>query len=533
MENTLIKITLTPPYPVSRFIRATSDLIRYHTDTAFADASIISPVFKGTIGFLINPDGTITVSLESAGGPEMNEFILEDYILDDLFENTRVTKYSGVTVLACKHFKTDTGEPLYLETDKPRPIDRLRDMVNEGKMTHIPQEEPESPQESPVYEDPLPETPSVDPVVGLLGGMLELAVKKNTLKAREELDKTADELQKSDTDFERVAGNNHALREKVENLKLRLDTLETTNESLNVDFSLTHIMTTDNLSESEKVLVKSVAKLLNVNVKYILHKLSDNIFHITLYGDDVYKQETLSELYLSDPTGSFTPLQKKNTFEYRGPKEYNLLIQSLLKRGFTEKEPEVVSDTTPGDNMFPPTPEQDKVKHTEEEDEFPPENPWELPPFPSDMTPVKLGSYQNESFVITDFYGTFQDRPMYKVGTKITDDYRELCVFSDRVILGTMETAGFVDVIPLDTYNQLVANLSKDDIEELQMADITGVVVRDYTGDIGFLVYDEEEYEWSNKFTLEDYICHQVDGFVCMILQEGTIVTPVNKNYTV
>jgi len=502
MENTLIKITLTPPYQVSRFIQATPDLIRYHTDTAFADASIISPVFKGTMVFLINSDGTVTVTLESNGGPEMNAFILEDYILDDLFENTPVIKYAGVTVLACNHFKTDSGEPLYIETNKPRPIDRLRDMINEGKMTQVPQEEPESPQETSVYEDSRPEPPSVNPMTGLFGGMLESAVKKNALKVREELDKTADELQKSDMDFERVAGNNHTLREKVENLKLRLDTLETTNESLNVNFSLTHITTTDSLSEPEKVLIKRVAKLLNVNEKYILHKLSENIFNITLYGDDVYKQEILSELYLSDPTGSFTPLQKKNTFEYRGSKEYNLLIQSMLKRGFTEKELETTSSDTSSDDMFPP--------------------------IPGDMKPVHEGTYDNHTMVIIDFYGLPEEERAER-GIELDDDFIDFHLFQNGVNTGSYQTTGFVNILPVRKYEELRSKLSEESLIELDNMGTHGVVVRNFTGDIGFLVYDRETKTYSNDFDIHEYITHQRGGDVCLVLSGRGEVTELDE----
>jgi hypothetical protein len=151
-----------------------------------------------------------------------------------------------------------------------------------------------------------------------------------------------------------------------------------------------------------------------------------------------------------------------------------------------------------------------------------------FPPIPGDMKPVHEGTYDNHTMVIIDFYGLPEEEWAVR-GIELDDDFIDFHLFQNGVNTGSYQTTGFVNILPVRKYEELRSKLSEESLIELDNMGTHGVVVRNFTGDIGFLVYDRETKTYSNDFDIHEYITHQRGGDVCLVLSGRGEVTELDE----
>ena len=528
-NNELLTVTVTPPYPVHDFIRTTSDGVRYHSENAFADLSIISPVFKGKMLFAINEDKSITITAESTGNEPMTRTILEDFAECDLFELTCVP-YGGTTVLNCKYFKSEDGLPLYMNMSKPRPIDKLRELMrNTTPEKAAPENESGEVDHLSVKQQPHVEGEVVEnnPLEKLFGNMSEHVSSDNYNKILKDITEHKNKLSENERKLEQILAEDNRLRDTIKNMSRRLENLSVKREHNGMTFHLTFIRNEDNVTETEMKTVERVSSVLGLNPEYVKNLYSKKTFLITFYNVESIDNDTVKQITDCDFTGTFS-MKKSNTIQYTGEKTYNELIQALENNGFKHVELE-------------PTSSHHKIElvemttDDEEEKNYSYFDHTDFPEIPKDLQPVIYGSYENESIVLMDAYGTLHDKHSKQRGgrdVELDDDFINFYVFNNGKIYSSHDTAGFLSIMSVEEYQEVLANLSEEEKETMGDIGISGVYLHNFTGDIGFLVCDDDG-NFTNDFNLNDYIQHQIGGSICIILPDNTNVTVLNDDLTI
>ena len=127
---------------------------------------------------------------------------------------------------------------------------------------------------------------------------------------------------------------------------------------------------------------------------------------------------------------------------------------------------------------------------------------------PQDLVIVGMGVNDKDAFSITDDYASFDIK---------VEGQKDISIESD----------GFVTIVPLQEFLEFRKS-DKLDYDSFNVS-IGAVLLQNFSGEIRISVDNEGKIE--SNFDLNDYICHQFDEHVDVILDlpKGTIATEINE----
>jgi hypothetical protein len=298
--------------------------------------------------------------------------------------------------------------------------------------------------------------------------------------------------------------NADELSDKLSVLQTRLETLSVGDEPNGWAFFVSDIQKNETgLDESTKAVADKIADLMKLKKDVLFEHLTASYYKISIaeksnFDNKKPSTDLLEKINTLDIDGKIS-MTSDGEFEYRGKLNWHQLTAKMIRKGF-EQVPDF--DKVAGSNSYEVKTEKEVVleEKSSEASEFKQQT---LMTFDKPTTIVLLGDGTNDcdnsDFQVTDDESGFD---IY-VGGK-PSKYSSSCT-------------GFGSVVTLEEYKNWKYNLEYDgDISDAYI--ITG-----FTGTIGISAKLEDD-SYSTDFDLDDYICHQFDGYVDVIinLPEGT-----------
>ena len=336
--------------------------------------------------------------------------------------------------------------------------------------------------------------------------------KINELKER--IEKTEAEIKRYNSEAKHAEANAEKSSESLSILETRLETLVPNAASNGYVFLVSDEQKSEiGLNDSDTELVGRISELMKLKKDVLIKHLTESFYKISIAKKDNFEDKNVDkEIYKLiqsiDLFGKFT-VTAEGEFEYRGKLNWHQLTAKMLKKGF-EQEPEF--DKIAGSNSYEVKTDSEFVLieektspntvHPTRELTKKVENPEfkqkTLRTFDKPETIVVIGD--GDEFQITDDESGFD---LYVGG-----EYKHgICCF------------GFGSVMTLNEYKYWQQNNDLEDSTDM----VDAYLIPGFVGTIGISAkLDDGSY--SNEFDLDDYICHQFDGYADVVINfpEGT-----------
>ena len=510
--------------------------IRLIRETAFIEGRKLSGILeKAKFKITICDEGTI--NFEEVEGTNLSDATMRQRLIDEI-DSTDVSGYAQKFIVAGLEFEDNDGYKCFLEVEYVKPYDKLMNLFEEEKQKEETTELSEKglsfldmllsgetletvEDETPVVEEVIEEVVVEKPIA--LTYMEEQFNKMNEDKInelKERIEKTEAEIKRYNSEAKHAEANAEKSSESLSILETRLETLVPNAPSNGYVFLVSDEQKSEiGLNESDTELVGRISELMKLKKDVLIKHLTESFYKISIAKKDNFEdKETTKEIYKLiqsiDLFGKFTPTEN-GEFEYRGKLNWHQLTAKMLKKGF-EQEPEF--DKVAGSNSYEvktggaegsdgefvlieEKTEPNTVHPTREfikKVESPEFKQKTLRTFDKPETIVVIGD--GDEFQITDDESGFD---LYVGG-----EYKHgICCF------------GFGSVMTLNEYKEW----QKDNDLEDSIDMVDAYLIPGFVGTIGISA-KLDDGSFSNEFDLDDYICHQFDGYADVVINfpEGT-----------
>jgi hypothetical protein len=504
--------------------------IRLIRETAFIEGRKLSGILeKAKFKITICDEGTI--NFEEVEGTNLSDTTMRQRLIDEI-DSTDVSGYAQKFIVAGLEFEDLDGYRCFLEVEHVKPYDKLMNLFEEEKQKEETTELSEKglsfldmllsgetietvEDETPVVEQVIEEVIVEKPIA--LTYMEEQFNKMNEDKInelKERIEKTEAEIKRYNSEAKHAEANAEKSSESLSILETRLETLVPNAASNGYVFLVSDEQKSEiGLNDSDTELVGRISELMKLKKDVLIKHLTESFYKISIAKKDNFEDKNVDkEIYKLiqsiDLFGKFT-VTAEGEFEYRGKLNWHQLTAKMLKKGF-EQEPEF--DKIAGSNSYEVKTDSEFVLieektspntvHPTRELTKKVENPEfkqkTLRTFDKPETIVVIGD--GDEFQITDDESGFD---LYVGG-----EYKHgICCF------------GFGSVMTLNEYKYWQQNNDLEDSTDM----VDAYLIPGFVGTIGISAkLDDGSY--SNEFDLDDYICHQFDGYADVVINfpEGT-----------
>jgi len=511
--------------------------IRLIRETAFIDGAKLSGMLeRAKFKITICDEGTI--NFEEVEGTNLSDTAMRQRLINEI-DSTDVSGYAQKFIVAGLEFEDKDGYKCFLEVEYVKPYDKLMNLFEEEKQKEETTELSEKglsfldmllsgetietqEDETPVVEEAIEEVVVEKPIA--LTYMEEQFNKMNEDKInelKERIGKTEDDIRKYNADIKHAEANIDKSSEALSILETRLETLVPNATSNGYVFLVSDEQKSEiGLNDSDTELVGRISDLMKLKKDVLIKHLTESFYKISIAKKDNFEDKNVDkEIYKLiqsiDLFGKFT-VTAEGEFEYRGKLNWHQLTAKMLKKGF-EQEPEfdkiagsnsyevktggtegsdsefvLIGEKTEPNTVHPTRELTKKVQNPEFKQQT-------LRTFDKPETIVILGD--GDDFQITDDESGFD---LY-VGGKDTKKY--------------ISCSGFGSVITLNEYKTWLADEDHEGYTDI----VDAYIIPGFVGTIGIAArLDDGSY--SNEFDLDDYICHQFDGYADVVINfpEGT-----------
>ena len=502
--------------------------IRLIRETAFIKGESLSGTLEGAeFKVTICDEGTIDFS--EVEGTNLSDTAMRQRLIDDI-DAIDVTGYAQKFIVAGLEFEDQDGYKCFLEVDYVKPYDKLMALFQEEADKSEVEETPELSEKGLNFLDMLlsGDEAEVEPVVEpvkeetYLEKQFRLMNESKVTELKERIEKTEGDIKRYTNEAKHAEANASKACNDLEILETRLESLVPNATPNGYAFLVSDEQTNDiTLDANAEKLVDKISSLLKLKRDKLVKYLTEGYYKISIAKKDNFEDKKVTrEIYQLiqsvDLLGKFTILSD-GEFEYRGKLNWHQLTAKMLKKGF-EQEPEF--DKVAGSNSYEVKTEREIISDnggfvligeksvpssqptTQREVTKKVENPEfkqkTLRTFDKPETIVVIGD--GDEFQITDDESGFD---LYVGG-----EYEHgICCF------------GFGSVMTLNEYKNWRQNNDYEDSIDM----IDAYLIPGFVGTIGISAkLDDGSY--SNEFDLNDYICHQFEDYVDVIINfpEGT-----------
>ena len=510
--------------------------IRLIRETAFIEGRKLSGILeKAKFKITICDEGTI--NFEEVEGTNLSDATMRQRLIDEI-DSTDVSGYAQKFIVAGLEFEDNDGYKCFLEVEYVKPYDKLMNLFEEEKQKEETTELSEKglsfldmllsgetletvEDETPVVEEVIEEVVVEKPIA--LTYMEEQFNKMNEDKInelKERIEKTEAEIKRYNSEAKHAEANAEKSSESLSILETRLETLVPNAPSNGYVFLVSDEQKSEiGLNDSDTELVGRISELMKLKKDVLIKHLTESFYKISIAKKDNFEdKEITKEIYKLiqsiDLFGKFTPTEN-GEFEYRGKLNWHQLTAKMLKKGF-EQEPEfdkvagsnsyevktggaegsdgefvLIGEKTEPNTVHPTREFTKKVENPEFKQKT-------LRKFDKPETIVVIGD--GDEFQITDDESGFD---LYVGG-----EYKHgICCF------------GFGSVMTLNEYKEW----QKDNDLEDSIDMVDAYLIPGFVGTIGISA-KLDDGSFSNEFDLDDYICHQFDGYADVVINfpEGT-----------
>jgi len=528
--------------------------IRLIRETAFIEGKKLSGMLeKAKFKITICDEGTI--NFEEVEGTNISDAAMRQRLINEI-DSTDVSGYAQKFIVAGLEFEDKDGYKCFLEVEYVKPYDKLMNLFEEEKQK---EETTELSEKGLSFLDMLLSGEDNDKVANVLftsendeelareleGESDEEIVEKpialtymeeqfnkmnedkiNELKER--IEKTEAEIKRYNSEAKHAEANAEKSSESLSILETRLETLVPNAPSNGYVFLVSDEQKSEiGLNDSDTELVGRISQLMKLKKDVLIKHLTESFYKISIAKKDNLLDEkdksSFSNLLQSiDLFGKFTNPQFRKLenyeigeFEYRGKLNWHQLTGKMLKKGF-EQEPEfdkiagsnsyevktggaegsdgefvLIEEKTEPNTVHPTREFTKKVENPEFKQKT-------LRTFDKPETIVVIGD--GDEFQITDDESGFD---LYVGG-----EYKHgICCF------------GFGSVMTLNEYKEW----QKDNDLEDSIDMVDAYLIPGFVGTIGISA-KLDDGSFSNEFDIDDYICHQFDGYADVVINfpEGT-----------
>lgn len=350
------------------FISGTRSGIRFVSNTAFLPLKELTGTFEEDVNlkFTICEGGTINVEDDTNF---CDKEMIQRFI-DDIDERSLVG-YTQKYVVGGLNFKSEDGNPCFLEVEEKRPIDKLSSLLDELKnenqtlsnkgqflldslFGNSDTEKVETNQQSVSFKEETEVEVETNTETG--PSALELSFQKMNEEKMAELqrriDKNVDEIKRLKIE---VSSKERLITEKSEEweiLQTRIKTLQPKPQPLGVYVFVSEENKTGLTPDPALVeVVKKISPLLELKEEAVIDLLTKGYFTISLGSpDENFKldRDILAKVASIDLNGKFSVISEQQV-EYRGELTWHEILEKLLQTGF---EQDADFDKKSGSNSY-------------------------------------------------------------------------------------------------------------------------------------------------------------------------------------
>jgi hypothetical protein len=542
------------------FVQGRKGGIRIHDKSALLEGKQLSGMLDD-VYFKVTICDEGTINFEEVGTNQTNDEMIQRFI-DDI-DSLDVTGYMKKYVIHGIDFKDEDGTKFYLEVEESKPIDKLFSLfeTNENKVSEnalsildsLFSDEHETDSETENEETSIVEKEEVEPMTFAQQMMVEAFESMNKEKIEElqnRIEKKEEEVRKYEMTYKSAQKSFDTTNSDLRVLKTRLEDMKPKAQPNGVVF----YVSPENKSEIEpnddiKMVVKKVSEALRLihiftQEDVLLKLITEGYFTLKFADKDnlqnsdqyVLQKDQLTILNDLKTYGKLT-MVSNNEFEFRGDLNWHQIVDKLIKFGF-EQDPEwdkmcgspsyqshfgmtqssnFVTISSPGLSQQCIGTSSNSVNNQDSEEI----NGHEF-------KSVHYETYNEPTtLVVLDTTG-LDDSPR---GIEVNDDYTSVVLSIGGKKISEYESTGFINILTLSEYNELIGNMEKEDLEEMAMG-VSGFVVPNFKGDIQVFVKNDKTGEFTTNFDFSTYIQHQLDDYheVGLNFPEGTITFDLNSD---
>lgn len=562
VETKEVKIgKFTPKRKFISFVSAVQGArVRFFRETAYIDGKQLSGVLEGAkFKITICDEGTIDFEVVENNSLTTN---IDDSMLERLIssiDDTDVTGYAQKFIVHNLEFKDEEGSRCYLEVEHQKPIDRFASILEaleeetvtdttlsdrglsildvlfsseseeelerefEGENVEVIKTE----EDAEIFVENITNAPAPnEKLKTATESYLEASFRKmnedkiNELKNRidtnkKEISRVRSEIKQSESKLDKMI-------EDTGVLETRLESMYGNEDPIGFVFNVSEEQKPEDigLSEENRQIADKIADIVGLKKDVLFNMLTEGFYKIRIAPKDNFDSkefeisgEVLERLTSIDLMGKFKRTETVGEFEYRGEMNWHQLVSKMIKKGF-EQEPEFdkLCLSNSYDSKWSPSNENDEVESVEKtnEKEMKDNSDIEF----SDVEPINVRTFNQPTNLV--IVGTSNDNE----DIKITDDHSSFEVFiGDNLHNGSYECDGFVSIMEVEQYKQW---LSEQDLDEYDpFGGISCIYIPDFQGTIGVVAKTDDD-DFTTDFDVDDYICHQINGYVYLTLPEGT-----------
>ena len=502
--------------------------IRLIRETAFIEGRKLSGMLeRAKFKITICDEGTI--NFEEVEGTNLADTAMKQRLINEI-DSTDVSGYAQKFIVTGLEFEDQDGHKCFLEVEHVKPYDKLMNLFEEEKQKEETTElsekglsfldmllsgETTDEDETPVVEEVIEEVVVEKPIA--LTYMEEQFNKMNEDKInelKERIEKTETEIKRYNSEAKHAEANAEKSSESLSILETRLETLVPNAPSNGYVFLVSDEQKSEiGLNDSDTELVGRISELMKLKKDVLIKHLTESFYKISIAKKNNFEdKETTKEIYKLvqsvDLFGKFT-VTAEGEFEYRGKLNWHQLTAKMLKKGF-EQEPEF--DKITGSNSYEVKTDNEFVLIEEKTE-------------PNTVHPTRelTKKVQNPEFKQKTLRTFDKPETIVVIGDgdefQITDDESGFDLYVGGEYKHGICCFGFGSVMTLNEYKYWQQNNDLEDSTDM----VDAYLIPGFVGTIGISA-KLDDGSFSNEFDLDDYICHQFDGYADVVINfpEGT-----------
>jgi predicted small metal-binding protein len=519
--------------------------IRLIRETAFIEGRKLSGMLeRAKFKITICDEGTI--NFEEVEGTNLADTAMKQRLINEI-DSTDVSGYAQKFIVTGLEFEDQDGHKCFLEVEHVKPYDKLMNLFEEEKQK---EETTELSEKGLSFLDMLLSGEDNDKVANVLFTsendeelarelegesdeeifekpialtyMEEQFNKMNEDKInelKERIEKTETEIKRYNSEAKHAEANAEKSSEALSILETRLETLVPNAASNGYVFLVSDEQKSEiGLNDSDTELVGRISELMKLKKDVLIKHLTESFYKISIAKKNNFEdKETTKEIYKLvqsvDLFGKFT-VTAEGEFEYRGKLNWHQLTAKMLKKGF-EQEPEF--DKVAGSNSY-----EVKTGAEGSDSEF---VLIEEKTSPNTVHPTRelTKKVQNPEFKQKTLRTFDKPETIVVIGDgdefQITDDESGFDLYVGGEYKHGICCFGCGSVMTLNEYKYWQQNNDLEDSTDM----VDAYLIPGFVGTIGISA-KLDDGSFSNEFDLDDYICHQFDGYADVVINfpEGT-----------
>lgn len=542
------KITLGEFKPKRKYLNFVSAIsgrrVRLLRESAFIKGEKLSGMLEGVVfKITILDEGTINFDEIDT---EKTDFAMRKRLLDDI-DDTETSGYAEKFIVSNLEFMDEDNNKCYLEVEHVKPFNKLKSIFDKP-------------------EDPVLSTKGMSILDSLFGNFTQddenvekergitisvekevETVKENTtenttesylqeqfrkmneskiLELKQRIEDSEKDIARYNAESKNALKHAEELTTKLEVLHTRLESLSPGDEPNGYAFVVSDEQKAEaGLDESSKGIADKIADLMKLKKDVLFNHLTESFYKISIADkNDFTNKELPSEILEKLKTlglveGTITVVSN-GEFEYRGKLNWHQLTAKLIRKGF-EQIPDF--DKFAGSNSY-----EVKTDRTVEDDVI---DTTLIPSLPLNevTTSTKFIQKELKTFdVPTDIVILGEQSDEDCQDFKVTDDESGYEIYVGGKFAESCCCLGFGSVLTVDEYRKWVTLKRADEDDDYIDDLISAHLIEDFVGTIGISAKLEDN-TFSNNFNLNDYVCHQFNDYVEVIinLPDGTVLNEI------